>query len=136
MPRPVIEPKRRRATGAYVPPGWPPNVPPPAVEGWEQAAVEWLLAWGAPEWQGDGYETLRRQPLVLEWLFCHRAKADLEATRTVWRELARPHEGDDDALVAQHRRALERVGGELKARAQAGALIERTLRGELFVSPL
>lgn len=136
MPRQMIEPKRRGATGAYVPPGWPPNVPPPAMEGWEQAAVAWLLDWGAPEWQGDGYEALRRQPLVLAWLFRHRAEADLEATRSMWRELARPVEGDDGALVAQHRRALERVGVELKARAHAGALIERTLRGELFVSPL
>jgi len=91
---------------------------------------------GAPEWQGNGYEALRRQPLVLAWLFRHRAEADLKATRSAWRELARPVELDDGALVAQHRRALERVGVELKARAHAGVLIERTLRGELFVSPL
>jgi len=106
------------------------------VEGWEQAAVEWLLAWGAPEWQGEGYEALRRQPLVLAWLFCHRAEADLKATRTAWRELARPVEGDDGLLVTQHRRTLEYVGRELRARTLAGALIERTLRGELFVTPL
>jgi hypothetical protein len=53
-------------SGGYVPPGWPVRVPPPGVDGWEQAAVQFLMECCPPALSEAGLP--RRYPRVLAHL--------------------------------------------------------------------
>lgn len=46
------------------PAGWPPGIPAPSEEGFEERAVAWLLDLAPPEWRGS---SLRSFPAALAW---------------------------------------------------------------------
>ncbi len=67
--------------GGYVPPGWPDRVPPPGVDGWEQAAVQFLVECCPPVLSEAGLP--RRYPRVL----AHLAEGFLTGQRATSIEL-------------------------------------------------
>lgn len=120
---------------AYVPPGWPSSVQPPGSEGFERAAVAWLLDVVPPDYRL--YGVLRRYPLALATMAAHHARACVEGARQGYRTArtqlaeALPAHALDTVLAAyrtEGRRLVETV--------QAVDLIEAALRGETFTPQL
>ena len=67
---------------AHVPPGWPPDVLPPEVPGWEETVAAWLLDLGPAEWRQD--TVLPKWPVLLARFVCERLAADVDAARAAW----------------------------------------------------
>jgi hypothetical protein len=113
------------------PPGWPREVRPPAVPGWEDSAATWLLDIGPPEFRG--HAVLRRHAVVLASFAVVHTEATLEAARralgvarTRLRDFVEP-ETVEEAVVA-----WEREIARLVARRRAVDLVEQALRGRQF----
>jgi hypothetical protein len=118
--------------GTYVPPEWPAGVHPPGSEDFESTAVGWLLEVVPPDYRLHG--VLRRYPVALATMARYHAKACVEGARQGYRtartELAGalpPHA--IDTVLAAYRKE----GARLAAVASGVDLIERALRGEVFV---
>ena len=118
--------------GTYVPPEWPAGVHPPGSEDFESTAVGWLLDVVPPDYRLHG--VLRRYPVALATMARYHAKACVEGARQGYRtartELAGalpPHA--IDTVLAAYRKE----GARLAAVASAVDLIERALRGEVFM---
>ncbi len=121
--------------GTYVPPEWPAGVHPPGSEDFESTAVGWLLDVVPPDYRLHG--VLRRYPIALATMARYHAKACVEGARQGYRtartELAGalpPHA--IDTVLAAYRKE----GARLAAVASGVDLIERALRGEVFVSEM
>jgi hypothetical protein len=118
---------------AYIPPGWPTGVHPPASEGFTESAVAWLFEVVPPDYRLHG--VLRRHPAALAALARHHTAASVEGARqgyrTVRTELAEkvpPHAVD--AVLAVYRTE----GRRLATAAKAVELVERALNGERFTA--
>jgi hypothetical protein len=116
---------------AVAPPGWPREVRPPAVQGWEESAASWLLDIGPPEFRA--YPVLRRHTVVLASFAVVHTEAALEASRralgvarTRLRDFVEP-ETVEEAVVA-----WEGEIARLVARRRAVDLVEQALRGRQF----
>lgn len=118
-----------------VPAGWPPGVPPPDAEGWERAAVAWLLDQCPADYRL--YEPLRRHPPALAWLATRHVAAQVEAAREGYRR-ARVELGESlgPEAVTQLLGVLEREGLRLRAAARAAELVSQALSGGRFVPRL
>lgn len=117
------------------PPGWPPGVPPPGTEGWQQRAVAFLLDVAPPEFRTE--PLYRRQPVVLAWRVRGVIDAQLDAARAAYaraRADLRDHVAPE--VVAETLQALEREGAGLLGRRREVELISQALRGEVFVPRL
>ncbi len=68
-----------RPTSTYAPPGWPREVRPPDVEGWEQTAASWLLDLCPAEYRR--WPGLRRHLVVLAKFAVLHVEAQQSATR-------------------------------------------------------
>ncbi|MFF5323963.1 hypothetical protein ACFY2Y_09565 [Janibacter hoylei] len=127
---------RTAAAGAKGgPPGWPDRVPPPAVRGWQPAAVSWLLDLCPPDYRG--HAVLRRHPAALAWLADLHVAAQVDAMRQAYRtvrvDLAESlPEGTIDALLV----ALEHEGLRLRSAQRSILLIREALDGSVFVDRL
>lgn len=116
-------------TRGYVPPGWPAEVLPVDVEGWERTAADWLLDHGDPVWRLD--ETLTRQVLVLAGFARQHARAQVDAAREMWRTVpVLEADGMPGAVGAAVRDMLEREGQRLVQRQHAVDLVAEALRGQ------
>ena len=120
---------------AYLPPGWPTGVHPPGSDDFETTAVAWLLEIVPPDYRLHG--VLRRHPVALAAMARHHTSACVEGARagyrTVRTELAEelpPHAVD--AVLTAYRTE----GRRLAATARAVALVERAMRGEVFMPRL
>ena len=120
---------------AYLPPGWPTGVHPPGSDDFETTAVAWLLEIVPPDYRLHG--VLRRHPVALAAVARHHTSACVEGARagyrTVRTELAEelpPHAVD--AVLTAYRTE----GRRLAATARAVALVERAMRGEVFMPRL
>lgn len=117
---------------SYVPPGWPAGVHPPGNPEFERSAVDWLLGTVPPDYLLHG--VLKRHPIALASLARHHLKACVEGARDGYRtarsELG-PHlpPGAVEAVLTAYRSE----GVRLAESARATDLIERALRGEVFV---
>ena len=117
---------------SYVPPGWPAGVHPPGSPEFERSAVDWLLGAVPPDYLLHG--VLKRHPIALATLARHHLKACVEGARDGYRtarsELG-PHlpPGAVEAVLTAYRNE----GLRLAESARATDLIERALRGEVFV---
>jgi hypothetical protein len=113
---------------AYLPPGWPAGVHPPASEGFEPSAVAWLLDVVPPDYRL--YGVLRRHPVALATMARYHLAAAVRGAREGYR-MARTELKDElpphavDAVLAAYRRE----GSRLVAAAQAVEVIEQALRG-------
>ncbi|MBK9475808.1 MAG: hypothetical protein IPL94_06085 [Tetrasphaera sp.] len=110
-------------------------MPPPAVAGWEQRAVAWLLDQCPADYRL--YAGWRRHPLALAWVTTRHLDAQLEAMRTAYRHLR----GDlTDAIgpegVAQVLADLEAEGVRLLAARRAAGLVLDAMEGRAFVPRL
>ena len=119
---------------AHTPPGWPEEVLPADVEGWETTALAWLLDYGDPAWRLN--EALTRHPVVLATAARHRAHADVAAARQLWHDHIDPGAGLEPETAAAVRALLEREGPRLAARARAVDLVAEALRGRRWVPRL
>ena len=117
------------------PPGWPPGVPPPGADQWQERALAFLLDLAPPEFRSE--PLYRRQPVVLAWRVQAIIEAQLEAARASYSR-ARAELRDDviPEVVAETLQALEREGAALLARRREVDLVFRALRGEEFVPRL
>jgi hypothetical protein len=119
----------------YVPPGWPAQVRPPGVPGWERSAVGWLLDLCPPEYRG--YPVLRRHEVVLARFAllhvegCQAAvRRGLSESRAVLRDVADPDTVDRAVVAWQAEEA------RLQAERRAVGLVEEALRGRRYVARL
>lgn len=117
------------------PPGWPREVPPAEVPGWERRAESWLLDQCPPEYRV--HEVLRRYPVVLARFAAGHVQASQEAAsrglatvRADLRDLL-PPEAVEATVGAYEREAL-RLGQV----ARAVAMIGQALQGRRYVPRL
>jgi hypothetical protein len=115
---------------AYLPPGWPAGVHPPASEGFEPSAVAWLLDVVPPDYRL--YGVLRRHPVALATMARHHLAAAVQGAREGYR-MARTELKDElpphavDAVLAAYRRE----GSRLVAASRAAEVVEQALRGDI-----
>jgi hypothetical protein len=117
------------------PAGWPGEVRPPGVPGWERSAVAWLLDLAPAEYRG--YAVLTGHPVALAVVVGHHVTAPRAGARTALagarRELAgaMPPPALDallDALAQEEARLVS---------AQRGVdRVEQALRGRRFAPRL
>jgi hypothetical protein len=110
-------------------------VHPPGSDDFETTAVAWLLEIVPPDYRLHG--VLRRHPVALAAMARHHTSACVEGARagyrTVRTELAEelpPHAVD--AVLTAYRTE----GRRLAATARAVVLVERAMRGEVFMPRL
>lgn len=116
---------------AVRPPGWPAQVYPAGVSGWEESAVRWLLDLCPPEFRS--YSGLRRHPAVLaRFTALHvegmqtAARRGLSEGRTALREVAEPD------VIAKSLATWELELARLVGVRRAVGLVEDALRGRRF----
>jgi hypothetical protein len=111
---------------AHVPPGWPAEVLPPGVDGWQDTAVAWLLDNGPAEWRQD--PVLTRHPVLLARRAAEHLAADVDAARAAWLPADRwaglglPADAREPVL-----RMLAREGPALAARLRAAQMVADAL---------
>ncbi|MCE1174852.1 MAG: hypothetical protein LWW77_09640 [Propionibacteriales bacterium] len=117
--------------GGFVPPGWPTRVPPPGVDGWERAAVAFLLECCPPVLSEAGLP--RRYPVVL----AHLAMGYLDGQRATSVDLLAGLRAGlagqvEPDVVAAAVDALQLMEARLtRVRREAG-LVAGALRGEVY----
>ena len=116
---------------AVRPPGWPAQVLPAGVDGWEESAVRWMLDLCPPEFRG--YSGLRRHPTVLaRFTALHvegmqsASRRGLAEGRTALREVAEPD------VIAKSLATWELEIARLVGVRRAVGLVEDALRGRRF----
>jgi hypothetical protein len=119
----------------YIPPGWPTGVHPPGSEEFQATAIDWLLDVVPSDYRLHG--VLRRHPVALAAMARHHTAACVEGARQGYRtartelaEVLPPHAVD--AVLAAYRSE----GRRLAETAEAVALVERAIRGEVFAPTL
>lgn len=118
-----------------MPPGWPKEVRPPGVPGFEESATSWLLDLCPPEYRG--YPVLRRHPVVLaRFAALHveggqqAVRRGLSEARAVLRDVVDPDVAERAVTTWQAEEA------RLLAERRAVGLVEEALRGRRFVARL
>jgi hypothetical protein len=120
---------------SYTPAGWPPEVYPPGSDDFELTAVAWLLDVLPPGYRDE--KRAQRYPVGLAVAARHHTAACLEGARQGYRTIRAEvgeslSPGEVDEVLAVYRV----VGARLSAAAQSVTLVERALRGEVFVPKL
>jgi hypothetical protein len=117
---------------SYVPPGWPAGVHPPGSAEFEQTAVAWMLGVVPPDYLLHG--VLRRHPVALASLARHHLAACVEGARSGYRT-ARSELGPSlpPGAIEAVLTAYRSEGRRLADAALAADLVERAIRGEVFV---
>jgi len=116
---------------AVAPPGWPDEVRPPGVDGWERSVDPWLLDICPPELRS--YAVLRRHTVVLARFAAVHTEATLEASRRALGEVRTSlRDFVEPETVERAVRAWEREIARLLARRRAVDLVEQALRGRRF----
>lgn len=121
-----------------IPPGWPPELPPPGAADWERRAIAWLYDLCPPDHRA--YRVLQRWPVLLARVARENVASAAEACRrgaaTARADLRDftipiPPEGVDALLAMYEREALR-----LDTAARGVALVERALTGKQFIAKL
>ena len=119
----------------YLPPGWPAGVHPPGSAEFEQTAVSWLLEVVPPDYRLHG--VLMRHPVALAALARQHLHACVQGARDGYRTARANLAGQLPPQVIEAVLSVYRSEGtRLAAAAQGVDLIERALRGEVFVPQL
>jgi hypothetical protein len=131
----VFDYRYSRRMAAHLPPGWPAAVHPPGSERFEQTAVSWLLDVVPPDYRLHG--VLMRYPAALAALARHHVNACVEGARQGYRS-ARTELGGElpPGGIESVLEVYRNEGARLAAAARAVELVERALRGEVFVPQL
>ena len=126
---------RPGARDGVAPPGWPSEVPPPGVPGWERRAIAFLFDQCPPDFRG--YDVLRRQPVVLARIAAGQVGSAIEACRRGLATARADLRGVVTPEVIDETIALyEREGARLTHVEQAVRLVETALQGRRFVPRL
>ena len=117
------------------PAGWPGEVRPPGVPGWERSAVAWLLDLAPADYRG--YGVLTGHPVALAVVVGHHVQAQRTGARSALagarRELADAMPPPAlDALLE----ALAQEEARLAAAHRGVGLVEQALRGRRFAPRL
>ena len=117
------------------PAGWPGEVRPPGVPGWERSAVAWLLDLAPPDYRG--YSVLTGHPVALAVVVGHHVEAQRSGARTA---LAGARRELSDAIPPPALDALLEALAQEEARLAAAhrgvGLVEQALRGRRFAPRL
>jgi hypothetical protein len=126
---------RTPGSDGVAPAGWPHEVRPPGVPGWEASAAEWLLDLCPADWRG--YPGLRRHLVVLaRFALMHveagqaAAARGLSETRADLRDVA----GLEVIEAAVQTWQLEQA--RLVGLRRAVGLVEEAVRGRRFTARL
>lgn len=116
---------------AYAPPGWPVQVRPPDVPGWERTAANWLLDLCPAEYRR--FAGLRRHVIVLARFAVLHVEAQQSATRRGLSEVR----GDlrdvaSDAVVEAAVQTFLLEDARLRGVHRAVGLVEEALRGRRY----
>ncbi|UAL31689.1 hypothetical protein K8W59_09790 [Nocardioides rotundus] len=135
---PIPEKPRRtvpQGRDGVAPPGWPREVRPPGVPGWEHTAVEWLLDLCPPDYRR--YTGLRRHLVVLARFAVLHVEAEQAAVRRGLSE-ARADLRDvaDEAVVEAAVQTFLLEDARLLGVRRAVGLVEEAIRGRRFVARL
>lgn len=106
------------------PPGWPRGLVVPADDGFEEAAVRWLLDVAPGELRTS---ELRQHPRALAVHVVRLLEAELEATRASYAHARVDLAGDGAAVLESAQRALEAEGARLLARGREARLVQQAL---------
>ncbi|HVE73914.1 MAG TPA: hypothetical protein VNA30_02320 [Mycobacteriales bacterium] len=118
-----------------VSPGWPADVLPPQVPGWERSAIAWLFDLCPPDYRA--HEVLRRHPVVLARFAAQHVAAGVEAARAGLRTLrADLRDVVAPEVVQAAADAYDREGRRLVRTMSEIALVDAALRGERWVPRL
>lgn len=128
-------PPPRAGRDGVAPPGWPREVRPPGVPGWERTAVSWLLDLCPPDYRR--YAGLRRHVVVLARFAVLHVEANQAAVRRGLSE-ARADLRDvaEDAVVDAAVQTFLLEDARLLGVRRAVGLVEEALRGRRFVARL
>ena len=120
-----------RTGEGVAPPGWPTEVPPPGVPGWEDEAGRWLLDLCPPEYRS--YSGLRRHVVVLVRFAVLHVEGMQTAVRRGLSE-GRTALGDvvDVDVVERAMATWAREEARLSAVRRSVGLVEEALRGRRF----
>ena len=117
------------------PAGWPGEVRPPGVPGWERSAVAWLLDLAPPDYRG--YGVLTGHPVALAVVVGHHVQAQRTGARSA---LAGARRDLADAMPPPALDALLEALAQEEARLAAAhrgvGLVEQALRGRRFAPRL
>lgn len=119
----------------YLPPGWPESVRPPGAPGWEATATEFLLDCCPPDYRG--YGVLRRHPVVLARFATEHLDGQRIASRSGLTRLRIDLTDRVPPPVLTSAIAVwQEQAAATERRQQAVELVERALRGTVFVRRL
>ena len=111
------------------PPGWPSDLPPPGA-GFEESVTGWLLDRLPPEYR---LSPARKHPLILAMAAEHHARATLDGTREVYRQLrARMRDRLEPTEIDAGLLALEDLAAQFSRSAREVGLVEQALRGQVW----
>jgi hypothetical protein len=117
------------------PAGWPGEVRPPGVPGWERSAVAWLLDLAPPDYRG--YGVLTGHPVALAVVVGHHVHSQRTGARSA---LAGARRDLADAMPPPALDALLEALAQEEARLAAAhrgvGLVEQALRGRRFAPRL
>lgn len=120
---------------SYVPPGWPVQVLPPSVEGWESSAALFLFDSCPADFRA--YEVLRRHPIVLARFASRFVRSQMDASRAGLAEVrADLHGVLEPQTVEAAVAAWQSEHSALARRQREVELVEDALRGRQFVEKL
>ena len=109
------------------PPGWPTDLPPVDYEG---QVSGWLLDRLPPEYRTS---PVRRHPLVLAMAAHEHARATLDGTREVYRNVrAQLRDYVEQAEIEASLAALEALAAQFSRSLREVELVEQGLRGHIW----
>jgi hypothetical protein len=122
-------------SAAYVPPGWPSEVRPPGVSGWEATAIAYLLDCCPADFRA--YRVLRNHPVVLAQFASHFVEGQHDASQRALAEVrtSLSEYVEPDVVDAATEAWLEQGARLARTRRSVGLLAE-ALRGRVFVRKL
>jgi hypothetical protein len=138
----VPEPDRKGAglprspgSAGVAPAGWPPQVRPPGVPGWERTAAEWLLDLCPADWRG--YPGLRKHLVVLaRFALLHVEAGQVAAARGLSETRADLRDVADLDVIEAAVQTWQLEQARLLGLRRAVGLVEEAIRGRRFTARL
>jgi hypothetical protein len=126
---------RTPGTEGFAPAGWPREVRPPGVPGWEHTAAEWLLDLCPADWRG--YPGLRRHLVVLaRFAVLHVEAGQAAANRGLSETRADLRDVADLDVVDAAVQTWQLEQARLVGLRRAVGLVEEAIRGRRYTARL
>ncbi len=126
---------RTPGTDGVAPAGWPREVRPPGVPGWERSAAEWLLDLCPADWRG--YPGLRRHLVVLaRFALMHVEAGQAAAARGLSETRADLRDVADLGVIEAAVQTWQLEQARLVGLRRAVGLVEEAVRGRRFTARL